>query len=109
MSNLLVINDPEFEATVLQAQQPVMVYFWATWCGPCRLMAPIVEKLADTYADRLRVVKMEIDPNPQTVAKYKIEGVPALRFFAAGDLTTSSEGAISPKQVEDLVIQHLGN
>jgi thioredoxin 1 len=107
MSNLLVISDPEFDATVLQAQQPVMVYFWATWCGPCRLMAPIVEKLADTYADRLRVVKMEIDPNPQTVAKYKIEGVPALRFFAAGDLKTSSEGAISPQQVEDLVIQHL--
>jgi thioredoxin 1 len=107
MSSPLVIGDPQFEAEVMQAEQPVMVYFWAAWCGPCRLMAPLMEKVAASYGDQLKVVKMEVDPNPTTVAKYKVEGVPALRFFRAGELTSSSEGAISPQQLDDLVTGHL--
>jgi thioredoxin 1 len=107
MSNLLVIGDSEFDTEVIQAEQPVMVYFWASWCGPCRLMSPLVEKVATTYTDRLKVVKMEVDPNPTSVAKYKVEGVPALRFFKAGEVQSSMEGAISPQQLEELVTAHL--
>jgi thioredoxin 1 len=107
MSNLLVIGDSEFDTEVIQADKPVLVYFWASWCGPCRLMAPLVEKVANAHADRLKVVKMEVDPNPSSVAKYKVEGVPALRFFHAGEVTTSTEGAISPQKLEELVSEHL--
>jgi thioredoxin 1 len=107
MSNLTVISDSQFDAEVIQAEQPVMVYFWASWCGPCRLMSPLVEKVATTYSDQLKVVKMEVDPNPSTVAKYKVEGVPALRFFSSGEIQSSTEGAISPQKLEELVTTHL--
>ncbi len=109
MSNLLVISDAQFDTEVLQAELPVMVYFWASWCGPCRLMSPVVEKVANAYGDRLKVIKMEVDPNPQSVATYKVEGVPALRFFKAGEvMKTVSEGAISAQKLEALVTDQLG-
>jgi thioredoxin 1 len=107
MSSVTVINDAEFETTVLKANQPVLVYFWASWCGPCRLMAPIMDILAANYADRLKVVKMEVDPNPDAVAQCKVEGVPALRLFQAGQVIESSEGAMSKQKVEQLISQHL--
>jgi thioredoxin 1 len=107
MSNLLVISDSQFDSEVLQAELPVMVYFWASWCGPCRLMAPLVEKVANAYGDRLKVVKMEVDPNPHSVAAYKVEGVPALRFFKAGEVQKESEGAISSQKLEALVDEQL--
>jgi thioredoxin 1 len=107
MSNLLVISDSQFESEVLQADLPVMVYFWASWCGPCRLMSPLVEKISNAYSDRLKVVKMEVDPNPDSVAAYKVEGVPALRFFKAGEVKSESEGAISAQKLEELVTTHL--
>lgn len=95
MSKPLLITDLEFEQEVLQAIEPVLVYFWADWCGPCRLVSPTVEWLAGAYADRLKVVKMAIDPNPITVLAYKVEGVPALRMFKSGKLAYSHEGAIA--------------
>ncbi len=95
MSKPLLITDLEFEQEVLQAREPVLVYFWADWCGPCRLVSPTVEWLAGAYADRLKVVKMAIDPNPITVLAYKVEGVPALRMFKSGKLAYSHEGAIA--------------
>jgi thioredoxin 1 len=107
MGSPLVIGEAQFEAEVLQSEMPVMVYFWADWCGPCRLMAPLMERLAASHGDQIKIVKMEVDPNPQVVAKYKVEGVPALRFFRAGDLQSSSEGAISPTALEELVNHHL--
>ncbi|NJN49208.1 MAG: thioredoxin [Alkalinema sp. RL_2_19] len=107
MSNLLVISDSQFESEVLQSELPVMVYFWAAWCGPCRLMSPLIEKIANAYSDRLKVIKMEVDPNPESVAAYKVEGVPALRFFKAGEMQTASEGAISLQKIEELVDRHL--
>jgi thioredoxin 1 len=109
MSNLSVISDSQFDREVLAAELPVMVYFWAAWCGPCRLMAPLVEKVSAAYGDRLKVVKMEVDPNPQSVATCKVEGVPALRFFKAGEVTTLSEGAISSQKLEELITQHLAS
>ena len=101
MSNqVIVITDTEFAEAALQSDQPVLVYFWASWCGPCRLMSPILDSLSATYGDRLKIVKMEVDPNPETVAAYKVQGVPALRLLVSGELVESCEGAMSKPQIE---------
>lgn len=109
MSRVRVITDDEFQTEVLDATQPVLVYFWATWCGPCRLTAPLIDTVADSYGDRLKVIKMEVDPNPQTVATYKVEGVPAFRFFQQGELLKATEGAISKQKLEELVASQLSH
>jgi len=107
MSSVITISDTEFEAEVLQATQPVLVYFWAAWCGPCRLMTSVVNGLATAYGDRLKIVKMEVDPNPESVARYKIEGVPAFRLIQDGKLLESSEGAINQQKLETLLAPYL--
>lgn len=107
MSNsVIVINDEKFETEVLKAEQPVLAYFWAPWCGPCKLVAPSVEWVAANYSD-LKVVKMEIDPNPHTVKQYKVEGVPAFRLFKNGELALAHEGAITKQNLIDLIEPHL--
>lgn len=107
MSSVITITDAEFETEVLQATQPVLVYFWAAWCGPCRLMSPVMDNLAASYGDRLKIVKMEVDPNPISVKTYKVDGVPALRLFRSGEVLESSEGAITKPKVEALLDPHL--
>jgi thioredoxin 1 len=107
MSSVIVLFDSEFSSEVLEASQPVLVYFWASWCGPCRLMAPAVEAVASQYGEQLKVVKMEVDPNPATVAEYKVEGVPALRLFQNGELLESSEGAMNKQKLEGLLSPYL--
>jgi thioredoxin 1 len=102
---VITITDAEFETEVLQAQQPVLVYFWASWCGPCQLMSPLVSSIATNYGDRLKVVKMEVDPNPNTVKQYQVEGVPALRLIQGNELLASTEGVIS----KDKLLQFLEN
>ncbi len=103
MSSVVTISDPQFSEEVLDAGQPVLVYFWATWCGPCRLMAPAIEAVAAQYSDRLKVVKMEIDPNPESVAQYQVEGVPALRLFQNGQVIQSTEGAMNKQKLEEFL------
>ncbi|HEY9692139.1 MAG TPA: thioredoxin family protein [Oculatellaceae cyanobacterium] len=107
MSKVISISDAEFESEVLQAQQPVLVYLWASWCGPCRLVSPSVDAIAQNYSDRLKVVKMEVDPNPETVKQYKVEGVPAIRLFKEKELVESMEGAITKQKLENLLAAHL--
>jgi thioredoxin 1 len=107
MSNsVIVINDEKFETEVLQADQPVLAYFWASWCGPCKLIAPSIEWVAANYTS-LKVVKMEIDPNPIAVKQYKVEGVPALRLFKNGEVVLSHEGAITKQILIGLLEPHL--
>ncbi len=103
MSSVISITDAEFETEVLKAEQPVLVYFWASWCGPCRLVSPSIDWAAKTYSDRLKVIKMEIDPNPATVKQYRVEGVPALLLFKAGELAQSHEGAIGKQKLESML------
>lgn len=107
MSSVISITDAEFETEVLNAQQPVLVYFWASWCGPCRLVSPSIDGIAKTYSDRLKVAKMEIDPNPTTVSKYHVEGVPALFLFKNGEVATSCEGAVGKQKIESMLADHL--
>lgn len=107
MGSVTQITDNEFETEVLQANQPVLVYFWADWCGPCRLVSPIITWAAETYSDRLKVVKMEVDPNPATVKQYQVEGVPALRLFQGTEVLESSEGAIGKQKLISILDKHL--
>ncbi|PMB04922.1 thiol reductase thioredoxin [Fischerella thermalis CCMEE 5328] len=101
------ITDAEFETEVLQAEEPVLVYFWASWCGPCQLMSPLVNLAANTYSDRLKVVKMEIDPNPLTVKQYQVEGVPAIRLIQGNNILASAEGVMGKEKLISLLDTHL--
>jgi thioredoxin 1 len=107
VSNVITITDSQFEAEVLQTDKPVLVYFWASWCGPCRLVSPSVEWAANQYSDRLKVVKLEVDPNPQTVKNYQVEGVPALRILKSGAVIASFEGAIAKPKLQTFIDENL--
>ncbi|WP_107666957.1 co-chaperone YbbN [Cyanothece sp. BG0011] len=107
MSSVLEITDPQFDTEVFEADTPVLVYFWASWCGPCRLVSPSIKKIADSYGESLKVVKLEVDPNPEARTKCKVEGVPALRLFKDKQLLAEHEGAIGKQQLEEMLKKHL--
>ncbi|KAB8335082.1 thioredoxin [Scytonema tolypothrichoides VB-61278] len=106
-SSVVTITDAEFETEVLKANKPVLIYFWASWCGPCQLMSPLVNSAATTYSDRVKVVKMEVDPNPVAVKQYQVEGVPAFRLLQGDKLLASTEGVISKDKLLSLLDSHL--
>ncbi len=103
MSQVIEINDSLFESEVLNSEKPVLVYFWASWCGPCRLVSPSMNAIAQTFSDRLKVVKLEIDPNPKSVAEYKVEGVPALRLIKDQEVILNHEGAITKQKIIEML------
>ncbi len=103
------ITDADFETEVLKAEQPVLVYFWASWCGPCQLMSPLMNLAANTYSDRLKVVKIEVDPNPVTVKQYQVEGVPALRLIHGDKILASTEGVIGKEKLLSFLDTHLNS
>lgn len=100
MANVTDVSDATFESEVLQSQQPVMVDFWAAWCGPCRALAPIVDEVATTYNGQLKVMKMNVDQNAQTPARYGIRGIPALLIFKDGKVADQIVGYV-PKDTID--------
>ena len=97
MGKALQITDSNFEQEVLKEKLPVLVDFWATWCGPCLMMAPIVEEIAQEYAGRLKVAKLDVDQNNQTSIQYGIRSIPTLFFFKDGKVVDRIVGAV-PKQ-----------
>jgi thioredoxin 1 len=91
------VSDATFENDVLKSQAPVVVDFWAEWCGPCRMIAPALEEIAGTMGDKVKIVKLNVDENPNTAAKYGIMSIPTLMLFKNGEIASRQVGA-APKQ-----------
>lgn len=100
------ITDQNFESEVIKSEVPVVVDFWAAWCGPCRMIAPITEKLAEEYAGKVKFCKLNVDENPEISGKYRIMSIPTLLFFKDGQQSDSSLGAV-PESVLQPKIQAL--
>jgi len=101
--NLLKVNDEGFEKDVLKSELPVLVDFWAEWCGPCRAVAPTIEALAAEYSGKVRVAKMDVDANPQTPAKFGIRAIPTLILFQNGEIAEKIVGAVGKAQIENAI------
>ncbi len=100
MSEQIVhITDDSFDAEVLKADKPVLVDYWAEWCGPCRMIAPILDEIAGEYADRVKVCKLNVDENQNTPPKYGIRGIPKLMLFCNGNVEATKVGALSKSQL----------
>ena len=93
------VTDGNFESEVLQSQTPVLVDYWAEWCGPCKMIAPILDDVAKDYAGKLKVAKLNIDDNQETPAKYGIRGIPTLMLFKGGNVEATKVGALSKSQL----------
>ncbi|WP_046734332.1 thioredoxin TrxA [Streptomyces humi] len=94
------VSDASFDAEVLKAEGPVLVDFWAAWCGPCKALAPLLDDIASEYEDELTVVKLNIDDNEKTAPKYGIRGIPTLLLFKDGQVAATKVGAVSKSQLQ---------
>jgi thioredoxin 1 len=102
------VSDATFESDVLKSGKPVLVDYWAEWCGPCKMIAPILDEVAGTYGDKLQVAKMNVDENREIPAKFGIRGIPTLMLFKDGELAATKVGAMSKAQLTAFLDQQLG-
>ena len=102
------ISDASFEADVLQSGTPVLVDYWAEWCGPCKAIAPILEEVAKDYGSRIQIAQMNLDENRDVAAKVGIRGIPTLMLFKDGQLAATKVGALSKSQLTSFLEGHLG-
>ncbi len=106
MAEIAEVTDQSFESEVLQSDVPALVDFWAEWCAPCRQIAPIIQELAGTYGDRVKIVKMNVDESPETPGKYGVRAIPTVLAFQGGQVVGQLQGA-RPKAAFDEMIQKL--
>lgn len=101
--NIVHVSDEVFEEKVIKADQPVLVDFWAAWCGPCKAIAPTIEALADEYAGKLRVAKLDVDANPKMATKYGVRAIPTMILFKGGEIKGQITGAVGKAQIENAI------
>ncbi|MBI5345066.1 MAG: thioredoxin TrxA [Deltaproteobacteria bacterium] len=101
--NVINVTDSSFESVILKSDVPALVDFWASWCAPCRAIAPIVEEMAGLYAGKVRVAKMNVDENPSTPGRYGVRGIPTLILFKGGKVVDTLVGAVPKGQIKDLI------
>lgn len=108
MSDKIVqLSDESFESDVLNSEKPVLVDFWAEWCGPCKMIAPILDDIANEFGDRITIGKLNVDHNNQTPPKYGIRGIPTLLLFKNGEVAGTKVGALSKAQLAEFIEQNL--
>lgn len=105
--NVMIITENSFAAEVLQSNLPVLVDFWAPWCGPCRKMAPIVEEMSTEFAGKIKVAKVNVDENQELSTKYNIRGIPCLLLFKDGKVIDTNVGMVAKSQLVDFIIKNL--
>lgn len=104
---IIYLTDDTFESEVLKSDKPVLVDYWAEWCGPCKMIAPILDEIVKEYGDRLKVTKLNIDENPATPPKYGIRGIPTLMLFKNGAVEATKVGALSKSQLSSFLDANL--
>jgi thioredoxin 1 len=102
-NNIVNVSDASFEEEVLNSEVPVLIDYWAEWCGPCKMIAPVIEELAAEYGDKIKIAKFNIDENPETPPKYGIRGIPTLMLFKGGNVEATKVGAVSKSQLADFI------
>lgn len=109
MANDLIqhLSDASFESVVLQSKHPVLVDFWAEWCGPCKMIAPVLDEAATTYEGKLQITKLNVDENRDIPAKFGIRGIPTLMLFKDGQLAATKVGSLSKAQLTEFIEQQL--
>lgn len=101
--NIVHVTDASFDSDVLQSDVPAVVDFWAAWCGPCKMIAPLLDQIADEYAGKVKVCKVDVDSNPETAAKFNVRGIPTLLVFKGGAVEATKVGALSKGQLTEFV------
>ncbi|MEX0951711.1 MAG: thioredoxin TrxA [Gammaproteobacteria bacterium] len=101
--NILAVTDTDFDAQVLQSDTPILVDYWAEWCGPCKMIAPILDEIAGEYEGKLTVAKLNIDENQETPQKYAVRGIPTLMIFKNGAVAATKVGALSKSQLSAFI------
>lgn len=107
MSGVYTVSDEKFEADVLKADGPVLVDFWAEWCHPCKIIAPVMEEIAKTYKGCVKVFKLNVDENTETPVKYGVRGIPSLLIFRGGEVIATKVGALSKSQLAAFLDENL--
>lgn len=108
MSNsITAISDSSFESEVTNAKTPVLVDFWAPWCGPCKAIAPILEELAQKYGEQIKIVKLDVDSNPATPPKFGVRGIPTLILFKDGQVQATQVGLLSKTELSSFIDSHI--